>query len=127
MSKKPFSIRSRLQSFAYAFSGIHLMLQTQHNAWIHLLATVAVIILGLLLRINIHHWLAIILAIVLVWMAEAMNTALEFLCDVASPAFHPLVEKAKDVAAGAVLITAIGAVIIGLLVFVPQIIALVMP
>jgi diacylglycerol kinase (ATP) len=56
----------------------------------------------------------------MVWTAEALNTAFEFLCDVASPEFHPLIQKAKDVAAAAVLLSAAGAVIIGLLVFVPH-------
>ena len=63
------------------------------------------------------------LAIVSVWTAEALNTAFEFLCDVASPEFHPLVAKAKDVAAGAVLITAVGASLVGLLVLGPHLVA----
>ena len=63
----------------------------------------------------------VVLAVVGVWTAEALNTALEFLCDVASPEFHPLVEKSKDVAAGAVLIAALGAVAIGILVFGPHV------
>jgi diacylglycerol kinase (ATP) len=67
---------------------------------------------------------ALIVAIVVVWTAEALNTALEFLCDVASPEFHPLVEKAKDVAAGAVLISALGALGIGVLVLMPALLRL---
>jgi len=65
-----------------------------------------------------------VLAIVSVWTAEAFNTAFEFLADVSSPGFHPLVKKAKDVAAGAVLIAAIGAAVIGLLVIGPYVIEL---
>ena len=78
-------------------------------------------------RFYIHltraEWCWIILAIVSVWTAEALNTAFEFLTDVASPEFHPMAEKAKDVAAGAVLITAIGSVLIGLVVFGPYLLA----
>lgn len=95
------------------------MFVSQHNAWIHAVATVLVITLGLVAGLTRLEWFVMVLAIVAVWMAESINTAFEFLCDVTSPEFHPLVEKAKDVAAGAVLITAIGATAIGALVFVP--------
>ena len=97
-----------------------IMLRSQHNAWIHALATVAALVAGLVLGISRGEWLAILLSIMAVWVAEALNTAFESLCDVASPEFHPAVERAKDVAAGAVLIAAIGAVLVGLLVFGPR-------
>ena len=96
------------------------MLRTQHNAWVHALATIAVLVAGLLWRVSAAQWCWLVLAIVAVWTAEALNTALELLADVASPGFHPLVEKAKDVAAGAVLISALGAVAIGILVLGPH-------
>ena len=112
----------RVKSFKHAIRGIGLMLTTQHNAWIHAAATIVAVIAGIILRIRPAEWCWIVVAIILVWAAEALNTAFEFLCDVASPEFHPLVKKAKDVAAGAVLITAIGAVIIGLIVFGPYIV-----
>ena len=79
--------------------------------------------LGLALGIPRLEWLAVLLAIVSVWTAEALNTAFELLCDVASPEFHPLVEAGKDIAAGAVLICAIGAAITGVLVLGPPLIA----
>lgn len=97
------------------------MLSTQHNAWIHLVATIAVIVAGLQFRITTAEWCWLVLATVMVWTAEALNTAFEFLTDVASPGFHPLAEKAKDVAAGAVLIAATGSVAIGFLVFGPRV------
>ena len=97
------------------------MLRCQHNAWIHAGATVVVIAAALLLRLSAGDWCWIILALSIVWTAEALNTAFEFLADAASPAFHPLVRDAKDVAAGAVLITAIAAAIIGALVFWPYV------
>jgi diacylglycerol kinase (ATP) len=100
------------------------MLWTQHNAWVHALATAAVLTAGFTLQISPGEWLAIILAIIAVWTAEALNTAFESLCDVASPEFHPMVERAKNIAAGAVLISAVGAVVIGLLIFGPKLLAL---
>ena len=115
-----FSVASRLESFRCAFRGVGTLLSSQHNARIHLLATVGVCGIGLLVGISRLEWVAIAVAIVLVWVAEALNTAFEFLCDVASPEFHPLVRKGKDVAAAAVLLSAAGAVAIGLLVFLPH-------
>ncbi len=111
----------RVRSMRYAFTGIWVMLSSQHNAWIHAVATIIVIAAGLFFGLTKPEWCWITLAIASVWTAEALNTAFEFLTDVASPEFHPLAGKAKDVAAGAVLITAIGAVVIGLLVFGPYV------
>jgi diacylglycerol kinase (ATP) len=114
-----FSLRARVRSFVYAGRGISTMLASQHNAWIHAIASLCVIAGGLLAGVGRLEWCVLVLAIVSVWTAEALNTAFEFLCDVASPEFHPLVAKAKDVAAGAVLIAAVGATLIGLLVLGP--------
>jgi diacylglycerol kinase (ATP) len=119
-----FSIRARFQSIRFALRGIGVMLRSQHNAWVHAVATVGALTAGFLFEISRIEWLAITLAIVAVWTAEALNTAFESLCDVASPEFHPMVERAKDVAAGAVLISAIGAVFVALLVFGPRLLAL---
>ena len=112
----------RIRSVRFALRGIRTMMASQHNAWIHAMATVAVTAAGLVVGLSWSEWCWIVLAIVAVWTAEALNTAFEFLTDVASPNFHPLAEKAKDVAAGAVLISAIGAVIIGALVFWPKLV-----
>ncbi len=95
------------------------MLASQHNAWIHAAATLAVCGLGRYVGLSASEWCWIVLAIMAVWTAEALNTAFEFLADASSPGYHPLVGKAKDVAAGAVLIAAVGAVVIGALVFTP--------
>lgn len=119
--RRPFEFTGRIRSFKYAFAGLWVMLKTQHNAWIHFIATVITIVLAVLYQLTAVEWCLIILAIVSVWMAEALNTAFEFLADVTTPEFHPLVKKSKDVAAGAVLITAIGAVLIGLIVFGPKV------
>ena len=97
------------------------MLAGQHNAWVHATATTAVVVAGLILRLSPGEWCWLVAAMMAVWTAEALNTAFEFLCDVASPTFHPAVEKAKDVAAGGVLLSAVGSVAIGLLVFAPHV------
>jgi diacylglycerol kinase (ATP) len=114
------SFTGRLRSVRFALQGIATMLRSQHNAWIHAAVTVAVVGLGFACRLSTAEWCWIVLAIIAVWTAEALNTAFEFLTDVASPTFHPVAGKAKDVAAGAVLIAALGAVVIGLLVFGPH-------
>lgn len=95
------------------------MVRCQHNAWVHAAATVVVLAVAFLLGISAADWCWIILATSIVWTAEALNTAFEFLADAASPQFHPLVHDAKDVAAGAVLLTAIAAATIGVIVFWP--------
>lgn len=120
----PFRLRARFRSFRYAGRGIRLILLTEHNARLHAAFTLLVIAAGFLLRVTQIQWCALVLAMMAVWTAEALNTAFEFLCNVASPSFHPQVERAKDVAAGAVLISAMGAVVVGLLVFVPHLRAL---
>jgi len=120
MKERAFQFSGRIRSFKYAFVGIWTMLKTQHNAWIHACATGAVTVAGLVFGVSKSEWCWLVLAIMAVWTAEAINTAFEFLADVASPDFHPLVKQSKDVAAGAVLISAIGSVIIGSLVFGPH-------
>jgi len=114
-----FQFTGRIRSVRHALSGILRMVRCQHNAWVHAAATLAVLAAAVLLRISPADWCWIILAISIVWTAEALNTAFEFLADAASPSFHPLVRDAKDVAAGAVLLTAIAAAAIGGIVFYP--------
>jgi diacylglycerol kinase (ATP) len=121
MSDTPrFSVGARVRSFRYAFRGIVTLLASQHNAWIHAVATVGACALGLALGISRLEWCAVLLVTGLVWSAEALNTALEFLCDAAIPENHPLVGKAKDTAAGAVLVAAVIAVAVAVLVFGPH-------
>ena len=116
-----FHFTGRVRSFRHAIAGILRMIRCQHNAWIHAAATVGVLAAAFLLRVSTADWCWIILAISIVWTAEALNTAFEFLADAASPEFHPLVRDAKDVAAGAVLLTAVAAAIIGIIVFWPYV------
>lgn len=109
-------LRSRLASFGYAFKGIATLVRTQRNAQIHLVATVIVVIAGFALDLTPKEWCLISFAVAGVWVAEALNTAIEFLADAAVPERHPLVGKAKDVAAGGVLIATVNAVVVGVLV-----------
>jgi diacylglycerol kinase len=116
-----FSVGERLGSFRHAFAGVITLLREQHNARIHLAATLVVLGLALSLDVSRGDWLALLLAIGLVWTAEAFNTALEYLADAAVPERHPLVKKAKDSAAAGVLLAATIAVAVGLWVFLPKI------
>ncbi len=120
-SGKIFALADRVQSVRYAVKGIAYMLKTQHNAWLHLAITLAVLIVGWRLHIRPEDWRWLIVAIVLVWFAEAMNTAFEFVCDIVSPEFHLSVEKAKDIAAGGVLLCAAGTVVLGLITLIPYV------
>lgn len=124
MKPPPFTVRSRIKSFKYAFKGIYTLVYTQHNARLHLLSTLLVISGGLLLSLDTHEWAIIVLAMAIVWCAEALNTSVEFLCDLYSKEYHPLIEKAKDVAAAAVLVCSIGAALCGALIFIPKALAL---
>ena len=113
-------IKSRLKSFQYAFQGIADLLHTQPNARIHLLLAGLAIILGWMFSLPPLEWCLIALAMALVFAAEAFNTALEYLTDLASPGYHELAGKAKDAAAAAVLFSAMGAAAIGLFLFLPR-------
>ena len=124
---QPGRARSRLQAFRYAFSGWWYVLRTQRNAWIHLLSTIVVLALGTYLGLMPLEWAVLAAAIGLVWSAEFVNTALEAVVDLASPEMHPLARVGKDVGAAAVLISAIIAVVIGILILGPPTYQLIFP
>lgn len=124
---QPGRARSRLQAFRYAFSGWWYVLRTQRNAWIHLVSTLVVLALGLYLGLMPLEWAVLAAAIGLVWSAEFVNTALEAVVDLASPEMHPLARVGKDVGAAAVLISAIIAVVIGILILGPPTYQLIFP
>ena len=115
-----FSLAARAKSVSYALAGLGFVIRNEHNARIHIAAAFVVIALGAAFRINLVDWSTLIMAIISVWFAETINTAFEYLCDVVSPEKNESVRRAKDIAAGAVLITAIGALIIGTLVMFPH-------
>ena len=112
-------LESRARSFRYAFRGLWYVLRTQPNAWIHAAASVLVLCLCLWLRLPARDWVAIVIAIAMVWMAEFINTALEAVVDLASPEQDELARVSKDVGAAAVLIAALSSVLIGLLIIGP--------
>ena len=115
---KPF-LSSRIRSFGYAFRGWWHVIQTQQNAWVHSIVTIAVVIVGVWLQLPARDWAVLLLTIAMVWAAEFFNTAIEAVVDLASPMHHPLAKVGKDVGAAAVLIAALAAVGVGLLILGP--------
>lgn len=116
-------LMGRARSVRYAVRGIRVLVVTQPNARIHALATACVILMAAYLRLGPRDWAALVLAIAVVWAAEALNTALEALADAAVPAQHPLVARAKDAAAAGVLLAALASVLVGLLIMGPPLVA----
>ena len=112
-------LRRRVASFGHALRGVRAALRSEVHLRLHAAATVAVAGLGFYLKINRLEWALVTLAVAGVWTAELLNTALEALTDLVSPDYHLLAGRAKDVAAGAVLLAALGALVVGGLVFGP--------
>ena len=110
-------LQARVKSFGYAFNGLKVLLLTQPHARLHAIATVVVLIAGKILQLGLWEWVAILLCIGMVWMAEALNTALEFLADEVSLEKRDRIGNAKDVAAGGVLITAMISIAVAVIVF----------
>lgn len=117
---KKFSFRKRAKSFVYAFRGIGRVFKTQPNMQIHVIIVLLVIVAGIWLELSVPEWLFIVFAIGFVFSAEIFNSAIEKLVDIVSPGYDDRAGRIKDMAAGAVLIAAITAVVIGLLIFVPR-------
>ncbi len=120
MKQKTFSCRSRLNSFGFALKGILAFFQQEPNAWIHLAATVAVSIASVYFSISGFELIALIIVTGFVWLAEMLNTVIERIMDFVSPDHHFKVAFIKDLAAAAVLVSALIAVITGLIVFIPK-------
>jgi diacylglycerol kinase len=107
------------KSLGYSLRGLRELIRNEPNARVHAVATVLVCAAAAALRVSGRDWCLLVIAMTAVWVAEAMNTAVETLTDLVSPEFHPLAGRSKDLAAGAALIACIGAVMIGGIVFVP--------
>jgi diacylglycerol kinase len=122
-----FSPARRIRSFLHAFRGVGTVLHSEPNARIHWAATVVVIVLGAVFSISELEWTAVVLALGLVWISEALNTAVEFLADEVSREQRALIGKAKDAAAAGVLWAAISALVVGFLVFYPHVARLLKP
>jgi diacylglycerol kinase len=120
MQPEKFSLRSRITSFRYAITGILAFIRQEHNARIHAVATVAVVIAGILFHVSYGE--AAILAVVTggVWITEMLNTCMERMADLVCPERHPTIKFIKDLAAGAVLVAAITAVVVALFIFIPK-------
>lgn len=116
----PFSLLRTVRSFRYAVTGLHYLARTQPNFRVHLTAAVAALGTGIALEISAIETVALLLTIGLVLVAEALNTAIEAVVDLASPDVHPLARIAKDAAAAAVLIAALIAVLVGLTILGPR-------
>jgi diacylglycerol kinase len=110
---------SRAHAFRHAFRGWWYVIRSQHNAWLHAVASTLVMLMAWWLRLSMIDWAVLLLTIALVWTAEFINTALEAVVDLASPQQHPLAKVGKDVGAAAVLIAALTSILVGLLVLGP--------
>ncbi|MCE3017306.1 MAG: diacylglycerol kinase family protein [Pirellula sp.] len=117
-----FSWAKRYQSFVHAFRGFSKLIVTEHNARIHAVVTLGVIVAGMSLGVSRDDWCWLMLAMGLVWMTEAFNTCLESLADAITLEYHPAIRDAKDVAATAVLIASVLAAGIGICRFAPHLV-----
>lgn len=113
-------LKDRWNSFKYAFNGLRLLFQTQVHGQFHVFFAIFVVLAGVFFNISTIEWCFVAFSITLVIAAEAFNTALEKLTDLVSPDYHELAGQAKDLAAGAVLICALGSVVIGFIIFLPK-------
>jgi diacylglycerol kinase len=118
-----FSIAKRIKSFGFAFNGLRILFHEEHNSRIHFFASVLVIIAALLFKLNTYEWIAIIFSIGLVITAEIINTAVENIADFLTTEQNNHIKKIKDLAAAAVLVSALTALTIGLIIFLPKITA----
>ncbi len=124
MKSNRFSISARWRSFGFALKGLAEFFRTQHNAWIHAFAAAVVIVAGSLWDLERWEWGLVIVSIGLVFISEAFNTAIEYLTDLVSPGYNEKAGRVKDLAAGAVLISALAAAASGMIVFGPRVIGL---
>lgn len=116
----PLSLHGKRLALRYAWQGVSYMLRTQPNAWFQIGIWVVVTAVGLGFGLTAGEWCAAVLAMALVWITEALNTAIEDVVDLASPGQHALAGRAKDIAAGAVVVSVAASAIIGLIIFAPR-------
>ena len=119
-----FSLHSRVKSFQYAFLGVIEFFRTELNALIHLIATIAIMIVAVVVGVTRAEAIALIIAVALVWITEMLNTCIEKVMDFITGEYHEKIKVIKDISAGAVLIAATAAVLIGLYVFIPKFVQL---
>ncbi|MEQ9426617.1 MAG: diacylglycerol kinase family protein [Cyclobacteriaceae bacterium] len=121
---EPFKLKNRVLSFKYALDGLQRLISEEHNARIH--AIVAIMVIGCSIWFNISplEWCLVLLSVGIVFISEAFNSSIERLADLYSRDKNPQIKVVKDLAAGAVLLAALIALIIGLIIFIPKILAL---
>lgn len=122
--KKRFSIIARIRSTDNGWRGLGVMLKTTHNAWLEIFFAIVAVYLGFVFGISMTEWAFVVFCIGLVIVTETINTAIEIDVDLTSPGYHPFARDIKDVSAGAVLLSAFIAGVIGLIIFLPKLIAL---
>ena len=125
MSPNKFSLKSRFGSFRFAMNGLLSLLKNEHNSRIHLLAAILAILIGIILKLDHYEWALLIISIGIVFLSELFNSSLESLADLIDPEWNELIMKAKDYSAAAVLISAIVAIVVGGLIFIPKLINLI--
>lgn len=124
MKDEKFSIKKRIKSFSYAFAGLKVLFREEHNSWIHAVAAVMAIVAGFLFRISYMEWIAVLIVIGMVISAEILNSSLERTADFVKVERDDRKRDIKDLGAAAVLVCAIVAVLVGLIIFLPKILAL---
>lgn len=112
-----FSLKKWFKSFNYSVNGIKLFFEIEYNSWIHTIAAIIVIAIGLSLGLNTYEWCLIAIAIGIVFIAEIINTAIEILTDMVSPGYSEQAKKVKDLASAGVLIASFVSIAIGLIIF----------
>jgi diacylglycerol kinase len=125
MNPDKFSLKSRLQSFRFALNGLRSLLKYEHNSRIHSIAAIAVIILGILMKIDTTEWSLLIIVIGMVFITELLNSSLESFADSIKPEWNDKIGKAKDYSAAAVLVAAVISLVVGAIIFVPKLLDLI--
>ncbi|MDQ6609650.1 MAG: diacylglycerol kinase family protein [Bacteroidota bacterium] len=121
MIRKKFSWKERGNSFGYAWQGIKALFRTEHNAWIHAVITMAVLIASFIFKVSSIEAAVLVLTIAFVFVTEILNTAIEKAMDFISIEKHPQIKLVKDLAAAAVLVASIAAIVTGALIFLPKV------
>ncbi|MDY0217015.1 MAG: diacylglycerol kinase family protein [Bacteroidales bacterium] len=125
MKHQKFSLSNRLKSFSYAFNGLKILIKEEHNARIHLFAAIVVVMAGFIFKISVNEWFVVLLAIGFVMVVEIINTAIESIANIISPEKDKRIKKIKDLSAAAVLISALTALVIGSIIFIPKLLNLI--
>jgi diacylglycerol kinase len=125
MAHKKFSLKSRLESFRFALNGLLLLLKNEHNSRIHILAAIIAIVMGIIMKLDHYEWSLLVIVIGAVFLTELLNSSIESLADLIDPEFNELIMRAKDYSAAAVLISAIVAIVVGGLIFIPKFLGLI--